>query len=125
MNKATIRTLHDRAVKAVDAAALAKRTGDSEGARAAMAEALELERRAAEITPLGVEPDRSWLYEGAATLALECGEFEEAARLAAAGLAGRPSAEVASELKRVRDEAAVRMVSASRSRNSNRRCEEQ
>ena len=100
---AALRDLHRRAETAVDAAALARSAGDSVGARTALVEALELERSAAELTPDSVEPTRSVLYEGAATLALELGEKQEAARLAAACLAGRPSAEVAAELERVRD----------------------
>ena len=101
---ATIRDLHRRAETAVDAALLARSAGDEVGARAALVEALELERSAAELKPEGVEPAHSVLHLGAAALALECGELEEAARLAAAGLAGRPSAEVATDLEHIRDE---------------------
>jgi hypothetical protein len=102
-----VRNLHRRAEAAVDAAALARQTGDAIGARKAMAEALELERRAAELTPEGVEPTHSMLYLGAATLAAELGDHEEAARLAAAGLTGRPSDEVRAELKQFVAEAAL------------------
>jgi hypothetical protein len=96
-----VRTLHRRAEQAVDAATLARGAGDARGAQAALAEALELERRAAELTPDDVEPTHSCLYLGAATLALECGDYEEAARLATVGLAGRPSANVRAHLERI------------------------
>jgi len=95
-----VRTLVRRAEQAVDTAAVARAAGDAVGARAALAEALELERRAAELTPDDVEPTHSMLCLGAAAVALECGDCEEAARLAAAGLAGRPAAEVQAELER-------------------------
>ena len=97
---AEVRDLHRRAEAAVDAALLARSSGDTVGARAALLEALELERCAAELTPDDREPTHSTLCLGAAALALECGDREEASRLATAGLAGRPSPEVRGELER-------------------------
>ena len=51
----------------------------------------------------GEEPTRSVLYRSAAVLALECHEVRAAERLATAGLAGNPPADIASELRQVLD----------------------
>ena len=63
--------------------------------------AFDNERRAAEelAEALEAEPTRSVLYRSAASLAADCGEYSEAERLAGEGLAGRPPAEIADELR--------------------------
>lgn len=66
-------------------------------------QALLRERMAADClrdTPY-LEPSRSVLYRSAAYLALDCGDFEEARRLATAGLEGAPSDVVADELREI------------------------
>ena len=63
--------------------------------------AFDNERQAAEelAGTLEAEPTRSVLYRSAASLAADCGEYSEAERLAGEGLAGRPPAEIADELR--------------------------
>ncbi len=54
------------------------------------------------------EPDRSVLHRSAASLALECFEYEGAARLVSSGLAGDPPEEIAEELKEILRQIPVR-----------------
>src|SRR5262245_53707525 len=63
--------------------------------------AFENERNAAEAlkSEKGEEPTRSILYRSAATLALDCHEYDEAERLIEEALAGSPPADVAQELR--------------------------
>lgn len=64
-------------------------------------EALEQESKAAFLLfdQFDLEPSRSVLFRSAAFLAISCKAFREAERLACAGLAGRPPAEIRGELK--------------------------
>ena len=48
-----------------------------------------------------LEPSRSVLYRSAAYLALDCGDTNEARRLAKAGLEGAPPLEVADEIREI------------------------
>ena len=69
-------------------------------------QAFELERNAAQLLlqSFDVEPTRSVLYRSAATLALECGEYVEARRLAHQGLAGNPPQEIFDEIHEILEE---------------------
>lgn len=93
--------LHQRAMGLVDAAHLAKMTGDhvrySELTKEAFA--LEAEAAWAMAGALDLEPTRSVLFRSAASLALETGSQREAERLISAGLAGEPPPEIAEELR--------------------------
>ncbi len=95
--------LHDEAMRLAETAFAAKVRGDEAPVGSLLREALELERRAAELMTAGInsEPSRSVLFRSAATLALRCGDYDEAERLIAAGLAGQPPEEIARELHAV------------------------
>jgi len=87
----------------------AKRGGDQEAADRFFREAFELESQAAESVSsnLDAEPTRSVLFRSAATLALQCGLLEAAAKLVREGLGGNPPAAIAEELQSLIDAAQV------------------
>ena len=99
----TILEMHRQAIARADDAFAARRNGDTEAATRLFRDAFRFERMAAEQsdTEGQLEPTRSVLYRSAATLALDCGEFREAERLAARGLGGSPPDDVAEELRDV------------------------
>ena len=82
---------HREAMEFVDAAFLARRSGDLHEERKCNRQALEKERQAANAIHdcYDLEPSRSVLYRSAAALAFCCDELEEAKRLVACGLAGQ------------------------------------
>lgn len=86
-----------------DKAFAADRSGDHESASQSFRRAFECERAATTLVEgiVGSEPTRSILFRSAASLALKCGELEEAKRLAIAGLSGCPSSEISEELNQV------------------------
>ncbi len=101
-------TLHDEAMATADEGDLARRRGDHEAALAFFAQALEMERRAAEAEP--TQPSRCILFRSAAWLALEAEDASEAERLAACGLADRGLPDrVKTELRAVAEEARLRL----------------
>jgi len=84
-----------------DAAAAAKREGDSARYATLSRSALDMEEDAAHrfrFLP-EFEPTRSVLYRSAASLALDCDEVRRAERLIAEALAGEPPANIAEELR--------------------------
>jgi hypothetical protein len=94
---------HRQAMASADEAFLARRNGHVDEASRLFAIALQYEMEAAiqaewEQVP---EPTRSVLYRSASTLALDCGRFREAERLAARGLSGDPPDDIAVELREV------------------------
>jgi hypothetical protein len=98
----TVRELHDQAMAlSMDADVLHQmKAADADRIAAMYADALTLERQAAErisIDPAH-EPTRSILYRSAAWMAVKVGDTREAARLAREGLAGFPPASVEAEL---------------------------
>jgi len=95
-----VASLHDRAMEAADDAFAARRSGDGRSALEHFRRSFELEREAAKAVALdlSLEPSRAILHRSAATLALDCGEYREAQRLLAAGLAGNPPPEYRDEL---------------------------
>jgi hypothetical protein len=70
--------------------------------------AYELESRAAMMIEVGFEPSRGILYRSAATLALDCEEYDAAEFLAATGIAGKPPNFLADELREVFERANFR-----------------
>ena len=82
---------HREAMEFVDAASLARRSGDFQREREYNLQALDKERQAANAIRdcYDLEPSRSVLYRSAAALAFCCDELEEAKRLVACGLAGK------------------------------------
>jgi len=101
-----IAELHDQAMAAAEAAFVAKRRGESQKAAELNREAYRLERKAAmsAVSVDAPEPTRSILLRGAGTLALWCGEYREAEKLAATALAGDPPPDVAEELRDLLEE---------------------
>ena len=93
---------HRQAMEFVDAAFLARRSGDLQKEREYNLQALDRERQAANAIHdlYDLEPSRSVLYRSAAALAFRCNELQEAERLVACGLASKnvPS-EIAEELR--------------------------
>lgn len=97
----SVSDLHERAMELAEVALAARRQGDTTNARRLFQEALDYERRAAEVVipDLAAEPTRSVLLRSAASLAAECGEWREAERLIAVALSGNPPVEIAEELR--------------------------
>lgn len=96
-----ITDLHRKAMELADNADRSLRRGDDDRAAELLRNALELERRAAELVEMQSdnEPTRSVLLRSAASLALQCGEYREAERLIATALAGSPPPEICEELR--------------------------
>jgi hypothetical protein len=96
-----MKDLHHQAMQLADQASHLRRSGQEQEANARLREALDHERRAAELTApdLALEPTRSVLHRSAATLAWQCGEYREAERLITTALSGTPPETVAEELR--------------------------
>ena len=96
-----IKDLHHEAMRLADQAGDLRRRGEEAEADARLREALEHERRAAELAApdLALEPTRSVLHRSAATLACQCGEYREAERLITTALSGTPPDTIAEELR--------------------------
>lgn len=96
-----IKDLHHEAMRLVDQASDLRRRGEGQEANARLRQALEHERRAAELAApnLALEPTRSVLHCSAATLAWQCGEYREAERLITTALSGTPPETIAEELR--------------------------
>ena len=101
-----MRSQHREAMRYAEQAKIADLDGEDVEARRLARLAFELEREAAQtlLHRLRVEPTRSVLFRSAATLALECGEMDEARLLAFQGLAGFPPKEIAAELREILEE---------------------
>ncbi len=93
--------LHDEAMRHAQEAHLARNSDDEEAALACFRRAFEMELQAVRAYFGGTEPTRSILLRSAASLAMECGEWREAERLAAEGLLGDPPVAIAGELRDV------------------------
>ncbi len=96
-----IQSLHQQAMDLAEAAAVARLRGALEEAAQLTRQAFEQETQAAALiaNTLDAEPTRSVLHRSAASLAIECGEFQTAERLIAIALSGNPPQEIAQELK--------------------------
>ncbi len=102
MNQAQqIETLHRTAMELAQQGEMASDTSRSQELFRA---AFEKEREAAELLKdrLDLEPTRSVLFRSAASLAMDCRDFAEADRLLENGLAGRPPADLAEEMRDLR-----------------------
>ena len=93
-------------MRCAEQARLARLAGHDVEASVLIRQSFELERDAAQLLlqSFDVEPTRSVLYRSAATLALECGEYVEARRLAHQGLAGNPPQEIFDEIHEILEE---------------------
>lgn len=111
-----LRSQHREAMHHAERARIARLEGKEAEMGELMRRALELEREAAYglLQEFQAEPTRSVLFRSAAALALECGETEEARRLAFQGLAGSPPKEIADELHDIVEEEQFRRRLATR-----------
>jgi hypothetical protein len=93
--------LHHQAMRLLDQASELRHRGEQQEALARLRQALDYERRAAELAApdLALEPTRSVLHRSAATLACQCGEYREAERLITTALSGTPPETIADELR--------------------------
>ena len=91
--------LHRQAMALAEEASLAEFKGEANRARKLILSAYEKEKQAAMQVETSMEPTRSVLYRSAASLAIECGELQEAERLIYLGLSGSPPSEIYDELK--------------------------
>jgi hypothetical protein len=98
---------HEAAMDLAEAAELARRSGDHARSAALFRGAFENEAEAAQLfaTGNGAEPTRSVLLRSAASLALDCGDFENAERLLRLLLAGHPPVEIAQEARELLEQA--------------------
>lgn len=96
-----MKDLHRVAMERADLAVNAKRQGETAAAQRYFQEAVELESKAALMLAddMLAEPTRSVLFRSAASLALDCGRYQEAERLTGMGLAGNPPNAIAVELR--------------------------
>lgn len=96
-----VNVLHREAMDLAELAQVAKLRGEVEQSNHLLREAFAQESSAAALIAnyWEAEPTRSVLHRSAASLAIECGEFEIANRLIATALSGNPPAEIAEELQ--------------------------
>ena len=105
-----VQKLHQNAMDLAEQAEVAKLRGEKpEQVQALLRQALAQEAEAADLVvkALDAEPTRwpkvgrrpSVLHRSAASLAIDCGEFQVAERLITRALSGNPPAEIAAELK--------------------------
>ncbi|MEM1324893.1 MAG: DUF2281 domain-containing protein [Bacteroidota bacterium] len=96
-----VNQLHEEAMRLAEEAFFAKRAKDMDSAQSLYKQAFQLEQEAAlmMIGDYDIEPTRSVLFKGAATLALDSGQYVEAERMIRFGLAGHPPSLVAKELR--------------------------
>lgn len=97
--------LHEKAMEYMDLAFIERRKGNKAKAREIFHKSFEFEKAAAKLleSDFDFEPTRSVLYRSAATLAIDCGEVEEAKKLIEAGLSSNAPSEISSELKELLD----------------------
>lgn len=97
--------LHQKAMMYADAAFVAKHRCENRKIPRFERRAYKYESKAARMLAddLSIEPTRSVLYRSAASMAVTCKEFDDAEKLIAEGLAGNPPAEMAEELRQVKE----------------------
>jgi hypothetical protein len=88
-------------MEAAEMAYLARLRGEHQKARQLFQEALRKESQAASFVSEAPssEPSRSLLYRSAASLAVDCGEFQEAQRLITEGLSRNTPLKIAQEFR--------------------------
>src|SRR5437867_716112 len=101
MRKNNIQDTHRLATSLADYAATARRNGDVDVAEELLHRALYYEAQAAKLVAANLddEPRRSTLHRSAASLALQCGQYDEAERLITAGLSGMPPDDIDAQLR--------------------------
>ena len=105
----SLRELHDMAMDSADQALRERGLGNAKRSQALFERALELEMGA--ISELPKQGGLLWsvLHRSAGTLALDCGDYRLAERLACKALSGEPDPEIAEELRELLDEVFNRM----------------
>jgi hypothetical protein len=95
-----VNQLHEQAMQLAEEAFLAKRSKDEVTAKKLYCEAYHLEEQAAllMITDYTIEPTRSVLFKGAASLAVSAGLYQEAERMIRFALLGNPPSPLEQEL---------------------------
>ena len=93
-----VESLHQKAMAAADLADRERHVANPQAAKHFFEEALDLEQQAARLVSLGDEPTRSVLFRSAASLALECGDYDAVARLVREARLGSPPPEIVAEL---------------------------
>ncbi|MFL5735448.1 MAG: hypothetical protein ACJ78Q_19990 [Chloroflexia bacterium] len=101
MRKGSVRETHALAMSLADYAEIARGKGDMDVAEELLHRAYYYESQAARLVAgnLDAEPTRSTLHRSAASLALQCGAYDEAERLIIAGLSGIPPEDIDAELR--------------------------
>jgi hypothetical protein len=96
-----VNVLHKEAMDLAELSQVAKLRGEIEQSNHLLRQAFTQESSAAALIAnhWEAEPTRSVLHRSAASLAIECGEFDIANRLIATALSGNPPAEIAEELQ--------------------------
>jgi len=96
-----VNVLHREAMDLAELAQVAKLKGEMEQFNHLLRQAFTQELNAAALIAnhWESEPTRSVLHRSAASLAIECGEFNIPNRLIATALSGNPPAEIAEELQ--------------------------
>ena len=95
----TVNECHNRAMERTEDALRERAQGNREGSLAAFEQALDHELDAISAMDGKVEPTWSVLHRSAATLALDCLQFDKAEQLAVTALAQHPPPEIAEELR--------------------------
>jgi hypothetical protein len=110
MNKIEkVNQLHERAMLLAEDAFLAKRAKNQAEAMDLYQQPFTLEKEAAMllVNDYDIEPTRSVLFKGAASLALNCENFREVERMTGFALSGNPPAPITQELRELLDIARV------------------
>jgi tetratricopeptide (TPR) repeat protein len=96
-----MKALHNEAMDLAELAFIERVKGQMSNARELFKKAFELEKQAAIciLSDYGAEPSRSVLFRSAASLAMNFGDYREAEKMIASGLAGDPPFEIAEELR--------------------------
>ncbi|HEY0072131.1 MAG TPA: hypothetical protein VGE04_19385 [Chloroflexia bacterium] len=108
----TAKELHDQAMELAQLAYVARGHGDLAEAQELARQALPYEQQAAD-TFAAESNDNLWravLYRSAASLAMQCEEWEEAERLIQVGLSGKPPKVIAEELRELLEEVRKQVV---------------
>jgi len=106
MKDSQSREMHQLAMGLLDYSNMARRYGDLNVSRELLQRALHYETQAATIMDDQADDElwRTVLYRSAASLAMQCGEWDEAERLISDGLSVKPPFSIAEELRDLREQ---------------------
>lgn len=99
--KEKVDQLHEKAMALAEKAFMLKKSQKNLESYTAYLKAFELEKEAAMllVEDFELEPTRSVLFKGAASLAYNCKQLREAERMIGFGLSGTPPVQIAQELR--------------------------